>query len=113
MLDWLKRVGPGRASGTRDGTVQDGAEPAALRPCRDVLAAMRDGTTVLLDLRREIYLTLDEAGTVIWQEVEQGADTDRICSRLAEEFDAPPAELRADAERFLADLRSRGLVVRA
>jgi hypothetical protein len=82
-----------------------------LRPSRDVLTAFRDGAAVLLDLRREVYLTLDEAGAIIWQELERGTPVDRIPDRLAAEFDAPVELLRADTERFLGELARRGLAV--
>jgi hypothetical protein len=105
MIKWLTKASS--AAGDR------AAIPARVRPSRDVLTAERDGLAVLLDLRREIYLTLDEAGTVIWHEVSHGASTDAVVGRLSAEFDAPADVLRADAERFLADLHDRGLVVQA
>jgi hypothetical protein len=105
MIGWLTKARS--AAGDRVAT------PARLRPSRDVLTAERDGLAVLLDLRREIYLTLDEAGTVIWHEVRHGASTEAVVDRLSAEFDAPAEVLHADAERFLADLHGRGLVVRS
>jgi hypothetical protein len=85
---------------------------ARVVPARDVLSAEQDGLTVLLDMKREVYLGLDEVGTVIWREIERGGDIAGITARLHAEFDAPPDVLRADAERFLGELEERGLVVR-
>lgn len=84
-----------------------------VRPSGDVLTARKDGTAVLLDLRREIYLSLDEAGSIIWAEVEQGSPRAQIYDRLAAEFEAPVELLQADADRFLGELMERGLVVAA
>jgi hypothetical protein len=84
-----------------------------LRPSRDVLTAEQGGLTVLLDLRREIYLGLDEVGAAIWREVEAGAGPLLIAERLRQEYDAPAEVLRLDVERFLAELEDRGLVEQA
>jgi hypothetical protein len=88
-------------------------ERAEWRPARDVFMAESGGLAVLLDLRQEVYFGLDEVGTAIWQEVEKGAALAAITDRLAGEFDAPVAVLRADAERFIAELEARRLVVRS
>lgn len=104
MIRWLsKRGGPGREPGSGGG----------LRPSRNVLTARRDGTAVLLDLDREVYLTLDETGAVIWEELERGSSRADICRRLVAEFDAPRDLLERDADVFLQELQSRGLVVRS
>lgn len=102
MRNWLRK-GPGR-------TPAKLATSDVVRPSPDVLTAHKDGVAVLLDLRREIYLSLDEAGTIIWSELEQGARPGTIYERLAAEFAAPVEVLQADADRFLAELRERGLL---
>lgn len=89
--------------------------PAAtdrLGPNRDVLSAEQDGLIVLLDLRREVYLGLDEVGTVIWRGIERGATCAEIRHDLSFEFDAPIDVLCDDADRFITDLLHRQLVVR-
>lgn len=92
---------------------QAGGMPAdaKLRPARDVLAAERDGVTVLLDLRRAVYLGLDEVGTVAWREIEGGASAESLTRRICEEYDAPPDAVRADMQMFVTELRRRRLVV--
>jgi hypothetical protein len=84
-----------------------------VRPGRDVLSAVRDGRCVLLDLRSEQYLGLDEVGTLIWTCMEAGAAVDEVVERLSAEYDAPRAVLEADAGRFVEDLLRRRLVVHA
>jgi hypothetical protein len=81
-----------------------------LRPARDVLTAEREGLTVLLDLRRGVYLGLDEAGTAIWREVEAGSTPTEVEARLCAQYDAPVEVVRDDVARFMAVLLRRGLV---
>lgn len=86
---------------------------AKLRPARDVLLAERDGVAVLLDLRHAVYLGLDEVGTVAWREIENGACAETVAQRVCSEYDAPIDAVRADMQRFIADLHRRRLVVSA
>ena len=84
---------------------------AKLRPARDVLAAERDGLVVLLDLRREVYLGLDEVGTTIWRGIEQGSRVRELAQRVADEYDAPMDRIEPDTIRFIDELISRRLVL--
>lgn len=84
-----------------------------VRPARDVIAAEREGLAVLLDLRRDVYFSLDEVGTVVWHEIEQGHGVAEAAARVCEEYDAPRDAAQHDVERFVAELVARGLVVRA
>jgi hypothetical protein len=82
-----------------------------LRPGRDVLSTEHEGSTVLLDLRRQVYLGIDEVGTAIWREIERGAACAEIERNLEAQYDADPEVLQRDVRVFLADLLSRRLVV--
>lgn len=84
-----------------------------LMPNRDVFSAAQDGITVLLDLRRQVYLGIDEVGTHIWRGIERGASRVEIEQELLAEYEAPPETIRSDTQRFLTELVERGLVVRA
>lgn len=95
---------------TGAGTVQPDAK---LRPSRDVLVAERDGVAVLLDLRRSVYLGLDEVGTVAWREIESGGSAASATRRVCEQYDAPADLVQADIQKFITDLRRRRLVVTA
>lgn len=90
-----------------------GGADVRLRPARDVLMAERDGVAVLLDLRRAVYLGLDEVGTVAWREIEHGASQESVARRICEEYDAPADAVRADMQKFFAELRRRRLVINA
>jgi hypothetical protein len=96
-----------RFSGARERA--PGAE-TKLRPGRDVLGAERDGLIVLLDLRREVYLGLDEVGSAIWRAIEAGSRLDEVKQRVATEFDAPADLIERDTARFIADLAQRRLI---
>lgn len=82
-----------------------------LRPARDVLGAERDGLIVLLDLRREVYLGLDEVGSTIWRAIEAGLPLDEVKQRVASEFDAPAELIERDTLRFIEDLAQRRLIL--
>ncbi|HSJ32555.1 MAG TPA: PqqD family protein [Longimicrobiales bacterium] len=101
LLGWRRRAA---------GTVQPDAK---LRPSRDVLVAERDGVAVLLDLRRSVYLGLDEVGTVAWREIESGGSAASATRRVCEQYDAPADLVQADIQKFITDLRRRRLVVTA
>ena len=85
----------------------------SVRPARDVLCAHVDDRCVLLDLRTEQYLGLDEVGSRIWSAVERGLTNAQMVQELAREYDAPTEVLERDTQRFLRDLYARRLVVLA
>jgi hypothetical protein len=102
--------GQSRRSGVRTGLLVGGT---AVCPARDVLTAERDGLAVLLDLRRQQFLGLDEVGTSIWRRIEAGATAAAIVSSVAADYAAPPETVRDDVRRFIAELQQRRLVVRS
>lgn len=85
----------------------------AVRASRDVLTAERDGVAVLLDLRREVYLGLDEVGSTIWRALADGGTPAAAAQRVADEFDAPPDRVLEDTNRFVGELLRRRLLVRS
>lgn len=79
----------------------------------DVLAREVDGETVLLDIRTERYLGLNEVGSAIWQELQTARSVAEVVEHLSDRFDADIDTLRDDALRFVDELRSRDLVAPA
>lgn len=69
-----------------------------------VRSVLHGDRTVLLDLRRGRYHSLDEVGTRIWTLLDGGADGPTIAARLGEEFDAPAEQIRRDVDGFLRRL---------
>lgn len=83
---------------------------AHLHPDPAVVAATRDQDTVLLHTGRGRYYSTNEVGGRIWALLAVHHDADAIAAALAAEFDAPSATILGDVERFLANLRTAGLV---
>ena len=77
----------------------------------DVRSAVHADRTVLLDLRRERYYSLDDVGTRIWALLGEGADVPAMIERLAEEFDAPADRIAADVDAFLLRLADEMKVI--
>lgn len=60
------------------------------------------GTTAL-DLNG--MLTLNEVGAAIWNMLPEVENEVALAQRLAQEYDAPPEQIRADVAEFLGRLR--------
>lgn len=86
---------------------------AVLHPSRDVFVARCDGAAVLLDLKSEVYLGLDDVADAIWRGIEAGRSVRQIADQLSAEYDAGADVLLADTQRFARELLGRRLVVRA
>jgi hypothetical protein len=87
-----------------------GLGEARLRASSRVVAAERDGCTVLLDLRGERYFGLDESGTRFWALLSDSRTVGEAAVELAAEYDAPVEQLEADARSFAEHLVSVGLL---
>jgi hypothetical protein len=56
--------------------------------------------------------TLNGTGSCIWEAAEGGRTIDELAAALARRFAVDEVRARADAERFCADLVSRGILQR-
>jgi len=65
---------------------------------------------VLLHLESGAYHGLNEVGTLIWGLLDEERTFDQLVAELRERLLDPPADLRDEVERFLADLRERDLL---
>jgi len=77
----------------------------------DVLSQEVSGEMVLLDLKSEEYLGLNEVGARIWQLLQDGKGLDEISDILIAEYDVSRDELNSDINQLVAELRDAGLVV--
>ncbi len=67
------------------------------------------GETVLVPLRQQIgdleaLYTLNEVASFIWDRLDGRATVEDIAAALDAEFEAPPAEIRADLQSLLTHL---------
>lgn len=85
----------------------------ALAPSPSVLFQEIEGETVLLDLEREHYYSLDAVGSRIWQLLAEHGDVDKLVSAMLTEFDVDEATLRRDVAELLERLKAEGLIVSA
>lgn len=70
-----------------------------------------DAETVILDMTRGEYYSLDEVGGYIWESLMQGLSVAEIGVKLAESYDADQHEILRDAERIVGELVAAGLLV--
>jgi Coenzyme PQQ synthesis protein D (PqqD) len=85
----------------------------ALAPSSSVLFQEIEGETVLLDLEREHYFSLDVVGSRIWQLLVEHGDMEALVSAMLNEFDVDEATLRRDVADLLDRLEAEGLIVSA
>ena len=78
----------------------------------NVIVAEVDGKRRLLNLRTWTYLALNETGERIWELLAEPLDRAGLLACLADEFDAPPAAIRADLDTFLGRLLEQGFLAR-
>jgi hypothetical protein len=76
----------------------------------DVLAREVGGETVILDLKTERYLSLDEIGTRMWNLLLESGSVDSVYKTLSEEFDVDASRLETDLRELIDKLIQHGLV---
>lgn len=80
------------------------------KPSDGVVAVSQAGATVLLDMGRGHYYTLNEVGARIWDELREGHDLASIANTVRGEFDAPLEQVLEDAMLLLGRLHGSGLI---
>lgn len=71
-----------------------------------------DGEVVVMRLSDGDFYSLKDSGLAIWKAIDGKRDRDALLDLLRAQFDAPEAQLSADLDAFLADLRDAGLLAR-
>ena len=69
-----------------------------------------DGETVLVDIDSGTYFGLDEVGTFIWNQIDEGLAIADIPARITEAFEVEEDVARTDLDTFLQQLLEKGLV---
>lgn len=80
------------------------------RPADHVVSARQADRTILLDMHRGRYYSLDGVGGRIWEMLQSGHALPELRDRLAAEYDAPPGRIGLDVETLVEQLRAKGLV---
>jgi hypothetical protein len=86
-------------------------------PSEDVVAREIEGDVVIVPLAAgigdaddELY-TLNETGRDVWQKLDGQLTIGGVAAALAEEYDAPRAQLEADVLGFAAEMVRRGILM--
>ncbi len=69
-----------------------------------------EGELVALDVLDSVYLAANHTGALLWTTLAKGATREELVSLLTESFEVSTATATADVDRFLAQLRDRGLL---
>ena len=69
-----------------------------------------DGETIILDLRDSRYLSVTGVGTRIVELLATDTTLDEMVTTIADEYDSELTPVRADAQRFVEQLRGAGLL---
>jgi hypothetical protein len=80
--------------------------------CHDRVHARKFGDeTVVLDLGKGEYFSLDAVGSAIWEGLADGLTLNQLVERLTGTYDAAPEAIRRDVERIAGELVAAGLIV--
>jgi hypothetical protein len=83
---------------------------SALRVAPGVHAREFGDETVLVDVRRGVYFSLDAVGTVVWKAIAEGATLATAVDAVVAAFDVTASVAHTDAEILVAQLREVGLI---
>lgn len=76
-----------------------------------VLTRKIDAETVILDMNRSIYCSLDDVGTRFLELIGENKPLSQVLTCLHEEYDVSKTELEDDFKEFLDDLLEKELII--
>jgi len=79
-------------------------------PAPKVLFRELGGEAVILDLKTERYLGLDETGTRMWRLLTELDSIQAAYAALLDEYEVEPDRLRQDLVGFVEQLSNQGLI---
>jgi len=75
-----------------------------------VMLQIVDEETLLFDSSTELFFTLNEVGTVMWEIMSENNALRAVYDELIEAFDIESEQLAADIEIFASSLAEQGLL---
>ena len=79
---------------------------------KEIAARVLDGEMMIMSARDSTLFTLNELGTIIWQAADGETTLQEIVERkICPEFDVEPEEALKDAENFVRELASHGILM--
>lgn len=69
-----------------------------------------DDEMIAIDVRDSTYLTANDSGALLWEALAAGATREALAGSLVAAYGIDAETAAADVERFLTDLRERGLL---
>jgi hypothetical protein len=86
--------------------------PLYVARATQVAARVLDGEMMIMSARDSTLFTLNPIGTIIWQSADGKTTLEEIVERkVCAEFDVEPTEAMKDAEHFVTDLASHGILL--
>ena len=77
-----------------------------------IAARMLAGEMMVMNSADSTFFTLNEVATAIWQAADGHTPLREIVrERICEEFEIDPEQARTDAEQFVAELSSHGILL--
>lgn len=75
-----------------------------------VAAKVIDGEAIIMNLANGAYYSMDGAGSVIWEGIEQSQSIEEITRRVCSRYSANMFVVRADIDRLVNELLAEGLI---
>ena len=85
----------------------------AFRVPSHVIAREVGEETVILDLEKGVYLSLDSTGARIWNLMSDGETVRGICAAMLEEYEVASEVLERDVLNLLSELAAKDLILPA
>lgn len=81
------------------------------QPNPDVLFAILGGEAVLLHTQTEVYYSLDETSTRMWQLLVENGRPEAVFHLLLEEYEIDEITLQTDLQNFINDCLAENLLI--
>ena len=69
-----------------------------------------DDEMIAIDVRESTYLTANDSGALLWNALASGTTKDELAGSLVAAYGIDAETAAADVDRFLTELRERGLL---